>query len=1193
MLTKHERGIHVRIALALVLITGLFGVIPVRASTGVHYVKWNASGADNGTSWGNAYVSLQSALSAAAAGDEIWVAAGTYKPTTLADRDATFVLKDGVAVYGGFTGTETLRTQRDAESNVTVLSGDLNGNDNSNISHDELTRADNVFHVVSSGDDGSATVLDGFTISGGNANLGAYGDHTTRGGGMWSGYGSPMLTNLVFTNNSAGDAGGGIFITNSNPTLTDITFTNNSAGGGGGLVNYQSNSILTNVIFSDNKADYMGGGAVNASGSQPVFTDVTFIGNRSNDRGGGMGNVDSNATIWNSTFYWNDAPKGGALYNLYSHPTLTNTTFFNNFAGSREGAAIANENSSPILTHLTIMSSNIYNGYDAIKNVSSHPVIRNSIIWSEVYASVDDIISIDDDPDSSSLVSDSVIQNGYPGGTSLIVTNPLLGTLGNYGGNTQTMLLFAGSPAIDQANALHCPATDQRGIARPQGMGCDIGSYEFQPTSTVRYVKWNAAGANNGTSWANAFPDLQSALSAASNGDEIWVAAGTYKPTLTSNRSISFTLKNGVAMYGGFAGTETSSSQRDYENNFTILSGDIGVLNDDSDNSYHVVVGSNTNNSAILDGFTVTAGHAFSNGEGGGMYNETGSPSVRNVLFKDNFATFGGGMYNVGTSGYVAIGSHPVLTNVVFENNSAIGGGGGMRNENYSDPILTNVIFRNNSVVRTGGGMENFYYSSPILTNVTFLENAASAGGGMFNWVGNHPILIDVTFDSNTANEWGGGMANYQSSPTLTNVTLRGNSATTFGGGISNEWNSNPTLMNVSFIGNAAVSETDETAAGGMYNSSSSPSLIGVTFENNSADYGGGVLNNANSSPNLVNVTFSNNSANVGGAIFNRDAGSSLVLSYVTLSNNSATIDGGAIANTGHLAIRNSILWGNAGGEIFNIDTGDAVVSNSTIQGGYSGTGNIDEDPLLGPLQDNGGFTQTMALGAGSPAIDAGNDASCPGPEVDQRGVTRPQGSHCDMGAYEYQAPVVTFSDVDTDYWAWSFVERLYAAGITSGCAVSPPAYCPEGTVTRAQMAVFLLRGMHGASYVPPAVGGSTGFVDVRTDHWAAAWIKQFAIDGVTAGCGANTFCPEGPVTRAQMAVFLLKAKYGTGYTPAAVGTSTGFTDVDNLYWAAVWIKQLAAEGITGGCGVNLYCPEAPVNRAQMAVFLVKTFNLP
>ena len=189
-------------------------------------------------------------------------------------------------------------------------------------------------------------------------------------------------------------------------------------------------------------------------------------------------------------------------------------------------------------------------------------------------------------------------------------------------------------------------------------------------------------------------------------------------------------------------------------------------------------------------------------------------------------------------------------------------------------------------------------------------------------------------------------------------------------------------------------------------------------------------------------------------------------------------------------------------------------------------------------------------------------------------------------------AAATTFEDVSLDYWAYSYIERLYNSGITKGCSESPPLYCPEDSVTRAQMAVFLERGIHGRDYQPPAVEGSTGFNDVPADHWAAAWIKQLALDGITTGCGNGNYCPEQAVTRAQMAVFLLRAAYGSEYEPPEIDDSTGFNDVSADHWAAAWIKQLAVQEITSGCGNGNYCPENPVTRAQMAVFLVRTFNL-
>lgn len=194
-----------------------------------------------------------------------------------------------------------------------------------------------------------------------------------------------------------------------------------------------------------------------------------------------------------------------------------------------------------------------------------------------------------------------------------------------------------------------------------------------------------------------------------------------------------------------------------------------------------------------------------------------------------------------------------------------------------------------------------------------------------------------------------------------------------------------------------------------------------------------------------------------------------------------------------------------------------------------------------------------------------------------------------------FRATVVVFSDVPFDHWAYDQIKRLYNAGITTGCGTNPPnppLYCPNDTVPRDQMAVFLVRGIHGSSYTPaPAIGY---FADVPGSYWAASWIEQLAQDGVTQGCATNPplYCPANEVSRAQMAVFLLRAKYGSSYVPPApIGI---FQDVPVSHWAAGWIEKLASDGITGGCSVTpkLYCPESTVTRDQMAVFLVRTFNL-
>jgi ELWxxDGT repeat protein len=184
----------------------------------------------------------------------------------------------------------------------------------------------------------------------------------------------------------------------------------------------------------------------------------------------------------------------------------------------------------------------------------------------------------------------------------------------------------------------------------------------------------------------------------------------------------------------------------------------------------------------------------------------------------------------------------------------------------------------------------------------------------------------------------------------------------------------------------------------------------------------------------------------------------------------------------------------------------------------------------------------------------------------------------------------VYFRDVTPGHWAFTWVEKLADAGMTQGCGSNT--YCPEAVVSRAEMAVLLLHGIHSPSYTPPPATGLV-FADVRSGLWAAAWIEQLAAEGLTGGCGGipQLYCPDADVTRGQMAVLLLRAKEGgTFLPPAATGM---FADVPAGSPLAPWIEELARRGVTTGCatGPARYCPDAPVTRAQMAVFLVRTFG--
>ena len=362
----------------------------------VLYVDASATGTNKGSSWTNAYTDLKRALSAAESGDEIYVAAGIYYPGTY--ETSTFYLCDGVALYGGYpTGGGV----RDVASNVTVLSGDLGGDDVVDINGVTITiNGTNAINVVKSRDDDETTILDGFTITGGDV-LYEY------GGGMYNEDSSPTITNCTFSGNhsSSGFRGGGMGNKNSSPTITNCTFSDNSAvSAGGGMCNTDNSSpTITNCTFSNNSAD----------GSSRWGTW---------GYGGGMSNYHSSPTITNCTFSGNSSDRGGGMYNDNSSPTVRNTILWGDTA--------------------TYGGNEIYDSYD-----------------------------------NTPIVEYCVVEGGYAGDTN-IITDPLLGTLGDHGGPTKTIPLESGSSAIDAANATHAPSTDQRGEDRPQGSACDIGAYE-------------------------------------------------------------------------------------------------------------------------------------------------------------------------------------------------------------------------------------------------------------------------------------------------------------------------------------------------------------------------------------------------------------------------------------------------------------------------------------------------------------------------------------------------------------------------------------------------------------------------------------------------------------------------------------------------------------------------------------------
>ena len=264
-------------------------------------------------------------------------------------------------------------------------------------------------------------------------------------------------------------------------------------------------------------------------------------------------------------------------------------------------------------------------------------------------------------------------------------------------------------------------------------------------SAAVIYVDDTATGVNDGSSWIDAYTDLQTALSAAADGNDIWVAQGTYKPTAETDRTASFLMKQGVSMFGGFPDSgEPTMDDRDPAAYETILSGDIGILDDINDNSYHVVKGAAD---AALDGFVITQGNANGgglNGYGGGLYIEQQGPTINNCVFIDNHAVeFGGGgfAYNVTSPNL------PLFDTCKFIGNTAKSGGLAFYQCNNS--IVRNCVFSGNDVVSYGGGMY-CYLSNTTVINCSFSGNSADFGGA-FNSGQCTPKVSNCIMWGNTA----------------------------------------------------------------------------------------------------------------------------------------------------------------------------------------------------------------------------------------------------------------------------------------------------------------------------------------------------------------------------------------------------------------------------------------------------------
>ncbi|KOS07424.1 hypothetical protein AM493_16275 [Flavobacterium akiainvivens] len=571
----HNSGLKMCIVLLLLAAQASFSQSTRR------YVKPVATGTGTGLSWENASGDLQAMLSTYLGGQqlEVWIAGGTYKPSrkpgsglaTPNDRDNSFT-SGGSKVYGGFAGTEISLEERDLSitANATILSGDFNDDDTYDA-NGVITGgyADNAVHVWY-----GVANLDGLTIKGGSADASGSFNNTPRqyGGGIYikGDFSVPYLItirNCIVTGNRSlhtleTSRGGGIYKEgNVDVIFENVTITGNSARAGGGI--YTSGSAI-NLTF------------INST----IKNNIAQSGTGSNNGYGGGLYIDSpNVKLFNSFILNNTADKGGAFYcGSNGVGVLYNCIVANNTALIEGGAGY---------TPTGIYNSIVYNNSSGVYTNSGLVPAKYSILQGNNYQSAETNL-----PDTTDPLFTDAVNGDY----TLQAASPCI----NAGGNIYYFIMY-----------------DYNNMPRLRDDVIDIGPYEKQEGSFadidevadangIVYVKNEATGLKDGSSWANATSDLQGAIDAA-GVRQVWVAAGTYRPKglpgITDPKDYYFLLKNNVQVYGGFAGTEMLLSQRnpDVTVNESILNGE----NLAGGKAYHLVLCHGKSMNTLLNGFTL------------------------------------------------------------------------------------------------------------------------------------------------------------------------------------------------------------------------------------------------------------------------------------------------------------------------------------------------------------------------------------------------------------------------------------------------------------------------------------------------------------------------------------------------------------------------------------------------------------
>lgn len=681
-------------------------------------------------------------------------------------------------------------------------------------------------------------------------------DSSLTGGAMYNTNCSLVsLTNCSFSNNVAGTDGGcSVNYQCASVAITGCTFSGNYSGRNGGCItNSATAPAITACTFTGNSAAQYGGAVYDAfaAGSSSIVS-CTFTGNTA-ICGGALFLGDNMVNVYNCLVKGNSAVSGGsggALYLYNGTSAVTNCIISGNVAANG-GAFYFDDCTGSTLSNCTVAGNSATAQGGAGYSRYSNPAINNTIIYdnkSGIYNYF-----------STPVIKYSLVQgingsgNGnIPGTKDPLFVNPLtpgLSTGGDYS-------LQPCSPAINAgSNSLYdnVQTTDVAGNARFDQSGViDMGAYELAyitaTAASAAGIIYVRAGSNGyGTSWACAKDDLGAAIDAAVPGNQIWVAKGTYIPNRRADatgiitlgdRNNAFVLKNGVKIYGGFAGTETSLAGRNLLllANASTLSGDLNKddngINNNGENTYHVVLSAGNVGSAVLDGFTIQGGNCDGgtavtvNGQGvgtngGGAINcSNSSPILSNLIIKNNAGRYGAGL--------ALSSSSPTITYCTIFGNAGYYGGGIIASN--SGATLTNVLISGNTAVEQGGGMYNEWSVAPTLTNVTITGNTANYNSGaMYNNLGAVlNIRNSIIYGNNT------GINNNSGTPAIQYSLVQGETSTANGNitGTTDPLFVNPQPAGLSTSGNYSLQPCSPAINAGssiVYGSGQMPDLSAVS----------------------------------------------------------------------------------------------------------------------------------------------------------------------------------------------------------------------------------------------------------------------------------------------------------------------------------------------------------------------------